>query len=152
MMFVRVLLAAGALVSVTGPSLANGVPATSLNRQFAQAELVVLGTLGQRSDCGVPMESRPCVEISTERVLKGSPAVLGVRRYLLLSSSVPELSLEPVAGSGRVLLFLHAGARVNAGRMVGTRELFSPVLGRRSVLPVDREEVGNFVRNNVTVR
>jgi hypothetical protein len=121
------------------PSRANFIPQMSLQRQLIAADLAVVGRLGERATCVVERQTWPCAEIQTDAALKGSPPALGTPRYLLLSSGFSEGSIEHMAPSGTVLMFLRA-VRVrssNTNSLAAQPDYYQPVQAYRSILPVD---------------
>lgn len=123
------------------PAQANFIPQRSLESQFAEADLVVVARLGERTTCAVARGTEPCVEILADVVLKGSPATLGVPRYLILSSGFAEGSIESMDLSGTQLMFLSGGGPTSPDLLTARPQTYMPVQAYRSILPVD-------VRNN----
>jgi hypothetical protein len=128
-----------AFVTILGatPAYANFVPPMSLQRQFAEADLVVVARLGERTTCELDRAREPCVEILADVVLKGPPATLGVPRYLILSSSVSELRIDGIDTSGTKLMFLRGGGTTSTNLLAARPEFYSPVQSFRSILPVN---------------
>jgi len=121
------------------PSRANFIPQMSLQRQLIAADLVVVGRLGERTTCVVERQTWPCAEIQTDVALKGSPPTLGTPRYLLLSNGSSEGSVEHMAPSGTVLMFLRV-VRVespNPNTLAARPDYYQVVQAYRSILPVD---------------
>lgn len=133
MSFSRALCSA-LLFGASTAAQANGVPPMPLDRQLAEADLVVVGSFGPETICRENERPFRCAEIVTETTLKGPVRISLARRYLRLSSPAHELSLgSPIAGE-RLLLFLN-GPRGESLSPAGRRgEVFTPVRWRRSVV------------------
>lgn len=116
---------------------ANTVPPMSLELQHARADLVVVGRLGERATCTVGLQRLPCAEILTDVVLKGSHAMPATRRYLLLFEGIDERRIDDMVLLGRALIFMTRSADETHSLINGHRELYSPIQGRQSVLPID---------------
>ncbi|HVQ09779.1 MAG TPA: hypothetical protein VMS43_15225 [Allosphingosinicella sp.] len=119
------------------PAHANAVPPMALDRQHAQADLVVVARLGEHRTCEVGGRRLACAEILTEVVLKGFGAIPGARRYLILSSSIMERSMEDLFLFGSALMFLRGIGATTPNPVVAQPEYYEPVQSRRSILPVD---------------
>jgi hypothetical protein len=115
-------------------AFANVVPPMSLELQHAQADLVVVGRLGQRATCSVGVQRLPCAEILTDVVLKGPPGIPTVRRYLVLFEGIEESRIDDMVIVGRALIFMTRGIDEAPDAINGPRELYLPVRGRQSIL------------------
>ena len=111
---------------------ANVVPVVSLELQRMQADLIVIGALGERSTCAMGRERLPCAEILVDVILKGEPEGLFVRRYLLLDLGVEETKIENLPLNGRLLMFVRRR----------DREMYEPVNGRHSILTIQNSGHG----------
>jgi hypothetical protein len=109
-----------------GAALSNDVPPVPIDQQLSQADLVVVGTLGESNTC--PVDGLPvrCAELISDAVLKGSRAVPGLRRFVLLSSGQGEDRIDILYIPSSALIFL----RQREG------ELYEPLYGDRSVFPL----------------
>lgn len=121
------------------PSRANFIPQMPLQSQMIAADLAVVGRLGDPTTCVVNGNTWPCAEIVTDVVLKGAPATLFIPRFLLLSSGISESSVEAMAPSGTVLMFLRAVHVQVPGPNILTAQpdYYEAVRAYRSILPVD---------------
>jgi hypothetical protein len=100
----RILFAA--IFLVASSASANQLQRRSVERQFADAELVAIARLGSRETCNYDGARWPCAELVIEGVLKDVRPGRQARRHLILYSGIAESSLEGVHLNGRYLLFL----------------------------------------------
>jgi hypothetical protein len=121
------------------PAQANFIPPRSLESQLAEADLVLVGRLGDRTICPVRGRQEPCTEIHADVVLKGTPARIGVSRFLILSSPIMEMDIQRMDLSGTVLIFLRGPPpdTENADLLNLRPQYYSPVQAHRSILRVD---------------
>jgi hypothetical protein len=125
------------------PSRANFIPQMSLQSQLIAADLALVGRLGEPTACVIERQSEPCAEIQADVVLKGSPATFGIRYLLLRPMGISESSVEGMAPSGTVLMFLQAtrpqGPQSNL--LTARPEYYTAVQAYRSILPVNDQNL-----------
>jgi len=140
-MKVSTLVGVAVLATIcAAPSRANFIPQMSLQSQLIAADFAVVGRLGEPTGCVIERQSEPCAEIQADVVLKGSPATVGIPRYLLLRPmGISESSVERMAPSGTVLMFLRAAGPQSRqpNLLTAQPEYFEAVQAYRSILPVD---------------
>lgn len=102
----------------------NDTPPVPVDRQLSEADLVVVGRLGEGAACDVEGRSVRCAELIADAVFKGPREIPGQRRYVLLSSG---------AGEGRIeILYVPTNALMFMRRREG--QFYEPLYGDRSVL------------------
>jgi hypothetical protein len=122
----RFLLGAFAFSCLADIACANDIPPIPISQQISQADLVVIGRLGESGTCDVQGTRVRCAELITDGLLKGLREVPGQRRYVLYSSGVGENRTETLFIPTTALIFLRR--REN--------EFYEPLYGTRSVLPL----------------
>jgi len=121
----------------------NAIPPMPLDVQLARADLVVVARLGERTNCAI---GGACAEILPEVIVKGAAASPGVRRYLILSSNISELSIDHITVPASTLLFMNRWHRERTTSLDNDDEFYRPVLGFRSVVALNFTNVTDVQR------
>jgi hypothetical protein len=101
----------------------NDIPPVPIDRQLSEADLVVVGRLGESASCNVEGSSVRCAELIVDVVFKGPREIPGQRRYVLLSSGL---------GEGRVeILYVPTNALIFMRRREG--QFYEPLYSDRSI-------------------
>jgi len=107
---------------------ANVLEQIPIERQFVQADMVIIGRVGTRQHCLIENVRMVCAEIISEVLLKGTPAQEGLRRLLVLGSNYTEFGIETMELSGTLLIFMR----------LYREEMYLPIVGRNSVFLIER--------------
>lgn len=120
------LIGAFAFSCLEGVVCANDIPPVPIDRQISQADLVVIGRLGENRSCDVQGARVRCAELIIDGVLKGAHEIPGLRRYILHSSGLGESRID--------FLFVPTTSLIFMRRRDG--EVYEPLYGDRSVFPL----------------
>jgi hypothetical protein len=116
---------------------ANGLGLVTLTTQLERADLVAVGRLGTATTCTSGSHQLPCAEILLGVTFKDNSELTGVRRFLILSVGVRELSVEDVRVPERALFFLRRIEFQNGHNPSGGAIYYLAVAARQSILPLD---------------
>jgi hypothetical protein len=107
---------------------ANNLARMPLAQQFEVADVVLVGTFGDRTVCMFEDQPRPCIEFAPESAMKGADRI-GDRRSIRIvtNDGYGERRINQLELRGKAMLFLHSQDGY----------LYTPVNGMYSAIKVD---------------